>query len=151
MKLASTGNVRFCKFLLIKISNVRLCRCFYVLSIKVTNIRLCKILFVFLVTVTNIRHCNSFYLIGLIIASGRTVTVKWWQTYCNSNLNVQNCNANWKPQHTVCIQHCTVSWTKLTVQLTVRFNSRWRVYWRNGKFYVYNGIFKFYFYLIYSP
>ena len=42
-----------------------------------------------------------------------------WQTYCNSKLNVTNCNANWKPQHTVCIQHCTVSWTKLTVQLTV--------------------------------
>jgi len=34
---------------------------------------------------------------------------------------------NCMPQHTVCIQHCTASWTKLTVQQAVRLNSRWRV------------------------
>ena len=44
----------------------------------------------------------------------------------DSNSNVPNCNANWKPQHTVCIQHWSVSWTKLTVQHAARFNSRWR-------------------------
>jgi len=32
-----------------------------------------------------------------------------------------------KSHNTVCIQHCTVSWTKLTVQQAVRLNSRWRV------------------------
>jgi hypothetical protein len=62
-----------------------------------------------------------------------------WQTYCNSKLNVTNCNENWKPQHTVCIQHCTVSWTKLTLQQAVRFNSRWRVWCRNVTLYVYSG------------
>ena len=36
-----------------------------------------------------------------------------WQTYCNSKLNVTTCNTNWKPQHTIVIHHCTVSWTEL--------------------------------------
>jgi hypothetical protein len=76
-------------------------------------------------TVTQTESHNTHSVYSTVLLADPNWQYSWqsteWQTYCNRKLNVTNCNTNWKPQNTVCIQHCTVSWTKLTVQLTVNW------------------------------
>ena len=77
-------------------------------SIKIINIRFCEI-FLRVPRKTNISLCDSVKCIVLIIESVRRADSQMNETYCNCKVNVTKCNAKRKPQHTVCIEHCTVS------------------------------------------
>jgi hypothetical protein len=74
-------------------------------------------------TVTQTESHNTQSIYSTVLLAEPNWQYSWqsteWQTCCNRKRNVTNYNTNWKTQHIVCIQHCTLSWTKLTVQLTV--------------------------------
>jgi hypothetical protein len=116
------------------VTNIRLCNSVYLIYLKITNKSQCKAsgsqlndrhtvtASEMLQTVMQTKSHNTQCVHSIVLSAEPNWQYSWqsteWQTYCNSKLNVRDCNVNWKPQHTVCIQHCTVSWTKLTVQLT---------------------------------